>query len=150
MRWMIAAALLAVSSGALYAQAPPIKMGLWEKTLTTSGGVGGDATMKAKSCVTAETWQQMLSNASKQHAGCNINRTQSGNTYSYSGSCALQHVTMTMKGSTTIRDAEHITSESQTTTVINGKTRQAVMKDESHFVSSNCGSVKPGEPEIEE
>jgi diphthamide biosynthesis methyltransferase len=144
MHWKYAVALLAISSGVLCAQAPPIKMGLWEKTMTMSG----DTTMKAKSCVNAESWQTMIENQSKQRPGCNINRTKSGNTYNFSGSCTMRHSSMTIKGSTTIRDAEHIVTEMHTSFTIDGKVRENDTRSEAHFVNSSCGNVKPGVPEL--
>lgn len=149
MRWKIGIAVLAAGVGVLQAQAPPVKMGLWEKTITMTG-TAGTSTMKAKSCVTAESWQEMVQNSQKQHPGCEVKHSQSGNSYSYSGSCSTAHgMKMTFDGSSTIRDAEHIVSESHSTSTLNGKTHQSEMKAESHFVSASCGNVKPGEPDME-
>jgi hypothetical protein len=146
MHWKFAVALLAISSGVMYAQAPPVKMGLWEKTITMTGEAGETSTMKAKSCVTQVSWQQMVQNSQKQRPGCEVKRSQSDNSYTYSGSCSTAHgLKMTFSGSATIRDAEHIVSESHSTSTLNGKTRQSDMKAESHFVSASCGNIKPGE-----
>ena len=138
-----------MSASALIAQAPPVKMGLWEKTVTMTGGPSGSTTMKAKSCVTAETWKEMMGNASKQRQGCTTNLSKTSNGYSYVANCTLPHGSMASKGSATIQDPEHILGESHTTSTINGKAREMEMHSTSHFVSASCGNVKPDSPEIE-
>jgi len=146
MKRKLAVALLAICSGVAYAQAPPVKMGLWQKTMTMTGGPNGTMTLNSKSCVTPESWQQMVQNSQKQRPGCDVKRSQNGNGYSYSGSCSTAHgMKMTFSGTATIRDAEHIVSESHSTSTLNGKTRQSDIKAESHFVSASCGNIKPGE-----
>ena len=148
MRFKLMLPLLTVGSGILLAQSAPIKMGLWEKTIVTTGQ-GGPATMKARSCITPATWEQMLANASKQHKGCTLNNSKTANGYSFSGTCTMPHGSMVLKGSSTISDSEHIVSDSHTTTTVDGKVHEIDSHATSHFVSASCGTVKPGEPEIE-
>lgn len=142
--------IIVLASTTLLAQAPPVKMGLWEKTMTMTGGPTGTMTIKSKSCVTPDSWKEMVGNSSKPQPGCTTNLTKTSNGYSFVSSCTRpQGGTMTAKGSATIQDAEHIVGESHTTSTMNGKTREMEMHSTSHFVSASCGSVKPGDPEIE-
>jgi hypothetical protein len=150
MRSMIILAVLATSSAVLLAQSTPIKMGLWEKKMVTTGGTGAPTTMTAKSCINPEAWQEMVDNLSKQHEGCTTNTVKNAHGYTYSGSCTFPHGgTMVMNGTLTIQDAEHIVAESHSTTTNNGQKRQMDSHSMSSFLGADCGTIKPGEPEIE-
>jgi Protein of unknown function (DUF3617) len=150
MRNFVIAAVLAAGSTSLLAQSAPIKMGLWEKTMVTSLDGGQQMTMHAKDCVTPEEWQRMMANVEHPHEGCKVNTVKTGNGYTYSGTCTLpQGSTIVMSGSQTIQDPEHILSENHSTSTMNGKTRKSDIRSTSRFLSSSCGAIKPGEPEIE-
>jgi hypothetical protein len=140
MRSMIILAVLATSSAVLLAQSTPIKMGLWEKKMVTTGGTGAPTTMTAKSCINPEAWQE----------GCTTNTVKNAHGYTYSGSCTFPYGgTMVMNGTLTIQDAEHIVAESHSTTTNNGQKRQMDSHSMSSFLGADCGTIKPGEPEIE-
>ena len=150
MRSIVMTAVLAIGSASLLAQSAPIKMGLWEKTMVTSNGDGAPATMKAKSCITREEWERMVANAQKPHDGCKVNTVKTANGYTFNGTCNFpQGPTLVINGSQTIQDSEHIVSESHSTSTTNGKTRKTDIHSTSRFLSSSCGSVKPGDPEVE-
>jgi hypothetical protein len=150
MRSIVITAVLTIGSASLLAQSAPIKMGLWEKTMVTSNGDGAPATMTAKSCITSEEWQRMVANAQKPHDGCKMNTVKSANGYTFNGTCNFpQGPTLEINGSQTIQDSEHIVSESHSTSTTNGKTRKTDSHSTSRFLSSSCGSVKPGDPEVE-
>jgi uncharacterized protein DUF3617 len=150
MRSIAITAVLAMGNVSLLAQSAPIKMGLWEKTMVTSNGDGAPATMKAKSCITPEEWQRMVADAQKPHDGCKMNTVKTANGYTFNGTCNIpQGPTMVIHGSQTIQDSEHIVSESHSTSSTNGKTRKTDSHSTSRFLSSSCGSVKPGDPEVE-
>jgi Protein of unknown function (DUF3617) len=143
--------LLTVDCGfaLLSAQSLPVKMGLWEKKLVTTSGPGEPALLTAKSCVTPGSWEQMMANATKPRKECTMNTVKNEHGYTYNGTCNISGVSLQMSGSSTIKDSEHIVSESHSRRTQNGKTRETVSRSESHFVSSNCGGIKPGESEIE-
>ena len=150
MRSFLILAALATSSTLLLAQAPPIKMGLWEKKMVTSNGTGQPSTMNAKSCINLAAWQEMLAQMSKQHEGCTMNNVKNAHGYTYNGSCAMSHgTTMVINGSLTIQDDQHIVSESHSTTTTDGKKRETDSRSTSTFLGADCGKIKPGEPEIE-
>jgi hypothetical protein len=138
-----------MSSGVLLAQSAPIKMGLWEKKMVMSGGGGAPETLTAKDCITLATWEQMLANASKQHAGCTINNVKTAHGYAFSGTCVSAHVNSSFKGSTTIQDSEHIVSDMYMSMNMKGQTRQSDSDSTSRYLGSDCGAIKPGDPEIE-
>ena len=150
MRSILMTVVVAAGSTTLLAQMPPVRMGLWEKTVLTSTGEGSPATMKARSCITAEQWQEMTSNIQKPHPGCKMDVVKTGNGYTFHGVCTpAAGSSLVMNGSQTIQDPEHIVSQSQSTTTMNGKVRKIEVHSTSRFLSSSCGSVKPGEPDIE-
>ena len=150
MRSMMITAIVALSSATLFAQSLPVKMGLWEKTLVTSNGDGAPATMKARSCITPQEWQQMMATMLHPHDGCNLKTMKTGNTYTFDGTCNIPPgAPLVISGSETIQDSEHIVSESHSTTTMNGKPRKIDSQSSSRFVSSSCGSVKPGDPDVE-
>jgi hypothetical protein len=150
MRFRLMLPLLAAGSGILLAQSAPIKMGLWERTMVTTGHAG-PVTLKAKSCITPSTWEKMLlDNTLKQHQGCTMNNLKTPNGYTSSGSCTIPNGSMVLKASATMQDSEHIVSEFHTTTTIDGKVRESESHSISHFVAASCGTVKPGEPAIED
>ncbi len=137
------------SGGNLLAQSPPIKMGLWEKKMVISTSVGEPHTITAKSCVTPQTWEEMVSRVDKPRPNCTNNMKKTGNGYTFDTTCSgTNGMSIQVKGSSTIKDSEHIVSESHSTTTINGKTRQTSTQSTGRFVSVSCGNIKPRDPEV--
>jgi hypothetical protein len=149
MRSKIVLIVLAASSTMLLAQSAPVKMGLWEKEITFKGP-NGPNTIKARSCVTPATWQEMVQNSNKQQEGCTMHNVKTASGYSFDATCTIPPGgTMVIKGSTTLQDSEHIVSDSHSTITRNGQKTERDIHSTSHFVSASCGNVKPGEPETE-
>jgi Protein of unknown function (DUF3617) len=150
MRSLVVIAALAGCSGLLFAQAVPVKMGLWEKTMTMDMGNGTTRKIAAKSCITPETWQEMVGNMSKQREGCTVDNVKNARGYTFTATCKTSDGgTMVTRGSETIQDSEHIISQSHTTTT-HGQKREMEAKSTSTFLSVDCGKIKPGEPETED
>ena len=147
MRSTLILAILASTSMMLLAQSAPIKMGLWEKEVSFSAP-GMPTSIKARSCVTPDSWQEMVQNSNKPREGCTMHNTKTAHGYSIDVTCVLPSVgTMVVKGSSTIQDSEHIVSDSHSTTTNKGITTVRDIHSTSHFVSASCGNVKPGEPQ---
>ena len=149
MRVLLLAALAVVCCGGAFAQAPPIKMGLWEKTMVTDTGDGKPMTMKSKSCITPAQWQADMAEATKQREGCSIQNTKTANGFTFSGTCKYGDTSLVMKGSATYTDAEHIVDESHSVSTTKGQTRKIEIKSSSRWLGANCGKIQPGDPEIE-
>ena len=150
MRSFVVIAALVGCSGILFAQAAPVKMGLWQKTMTMDMGTGAPRKIASKSCITPETWQEMVGNMSKQREGCTVDQVKNARGYSSTASCKTSDGgTMVTSGSKTIQDAEHIISQSHTTMTTNGQKRMMESKSTSTFLGVDCGKVKPGQPETE-
>jgi Protein of unknown function (DUF3617) len=125
-------------------------VGLWEKKMVTSNGTGAPTTITAKSCITPAAWQELVADMSKQHDGCTMNNVKSAHGYNFTGSCTLPHgTTMVMNGALTMQDDQHIIAESHSTTTVNGQKTQMDSRSTSTYLGADCGSVKPGTPQIE-
>ena len=148
MRSFVVIAALVGCSGILFAQAAPVKMGLWQKTMTMDMGTGAPRKIASKSCITPETWQEMVGNMSKQREGCTVDNVKNGHGYTFTATCKTSSGgTMVTSGSATIEDSQHIVSESHTIMTTNGQKREMESKSTSSFLSADCGKIKPGEPE---
>jgi hypothetical protein len=133
----------------MFAQAAPVKMGLWEKKMTMDTGTGTPRQLVSKSCITPEIWQEMVGNMSKQHEGCTVDNAKNAHGYSFTATCKTSSSSMVTRGSETIQDSQHIVSESHTTMTTNGQKRETESKSTSTFLGADCGKIKPGEPESE-
>jgi len=151
MRSLTILAVLAASSVMMLAQSAPIKMGLWEKKMTMDMGTGTPQNINSKSCITPETWQEMVGNMDKAHEGCTVDKHKTDHGYSFTATCKTSNGgSMVTTGSADIQDSERIVSQSHTDMTTNGKKRSMDMKSTSTFMGSDCGKVKPNEPETED
>ena len=150
MRSLLLIVVLAGYSGVVFAQAAPVKMGLWEKKMTMDMGTGEPRQINSKSCVTPESWQEMwwAIRRSRMKVARSTGSRMLG--YTFTSTCKTPNRgTMVTSGSETIQDSQHIVSESHTVVTENGNKRQMEVKSTSSFLSGDCGKIKPGEPESE-
>jgi hypothetical protein len=151
MRSLVLIAALAGCSGILFAQAVPVKMGLWEKKMTMDVGTGTPRQLVSKSCITPESWEEMVENISKPHEGCTVDNVKNAHGYTFTATCKTPSGgTMVTSGSATIQDSQHIVSQSHTMMTTNGQKREMESKSTSTFLGADCGKIKPGEPESED
>lgn len=108
-------------------------------------------TMAGKSCITPETWDQMIGDVSKQQKDCTIKTIKNAHGYTFNGSCTMAHgIVMQLNGASTIQDSEHIIAESHSIMTVNGQKREINTRSTSRFIGSDCGDIKPGEPKVED
>ena len=151
MRSLVLIAMIAGCSGVMIAQVAPVKMGLWEKKMTMDTGTGAPTQISSKSCITPESWQEMVGNMSKPHEGCTVDNVKNAHGYSFTATCKTPAGgTMVTQGSATIQDSQHIVSESHSTMTTNGQKREMASKSTSTFLGADCGKIKPDEPETED
>jgi hypothetical protein len=142
---------LAILAPAVFAQSAPFKMGLWEDKITTTNGPAGKdpSVLTSRSCVTPESWQRMF-NQMAQKPGCTSDMSRTSNGYTFTASCSTARgSSMKNKGTLTIQSPEHVFMDSHTVMTIGGKDRQIDTRAEGRFISSSCGKIKPGDPEVE-
>jgi hypothetical protein len=114
-------------------------------------GSGAPRQLVSKSCITPESWQEMVGNMSKPHEGCTVDNVKNAHGYSFTATCKTPGGgTMVTRGSATIQDSQHIVSESHSTMTTNGQKREMESKSTSTFLGADCGKIKPDEPETED
>jgi hypothetical protein len=146
-----AVVMSALLAGLLQApMAPPMKLGLWETTSSMTMQMPGmqmPARMtKVRSCATADSWAKAFGQA-RQNKDCRpVNEKQTATTYSFDLSCtsskATGHVEMDFGNGTTGHGTMHMVMDA------GGKEMTMDQTWDSTYVGADCGSVKPGSPEI--
>jgi hypothetical protein len=154
---IVCVVLSSTAAFAMQGAAPPIKMGLWEMTNTstmTATGKMADAmaqsgqpmgkptTQTIKLCFTADTWQNALTREAR--AGCTrSNVVNSSKQYSLTVTCSFGANTMTADVINYIDSPEalhgtvHLVSNSPNGQMTSDGTGTG------KFLSSDCGDVKP-------
>ena len=132
---------------------PPMKLGLWETSSTTSMQMPGmnmppqpPHSVKARVCVTAETWARAFGNNDRM-AGCTrSNESYGAKHYSFDLSCPAMngsaHFEMEFFGDDSGRGKIHMD--------MNPQGHHAIVDSvlDSHFVSSDCGGLAPGRSQV--
>jgi hypothetical protein len=157
---LISLALLAASStiSAQSVEAPPIKMGLWqtetssEMTGMPNAPAGRSRSNAVQGCMTPDSWKDALTKLQERpDSECTAkNIKQSGHTFTVDESCSSDRFTSKTHFEATADDTEHMHG-SGTMEISSPQFPQpmkATMKMTSHFVSSDCGDVKPGQSKV--
>jgi hypothetical protein len=146
MRSFVLLVMMAASGVVAVAQSvPPIKMGLWEKSLSVTGPNGKAISSDTKSCVNQAEYQRMIDSLKKQRQDCTSKVTQVAKGYTFTSNCTIGGTAMTITGSTTFPDATHIVSDSHSVTTRNGTKSENNIHSTSRWLSADCGNIKPGE-----
>jgi hypothetical protein len=117
---------------------PSIKMGLWEETVTTNS-----MTSKSRSCVTSQSYQAAFG---KMMPGCAIsNPTQTSSTIDADVSCSMNGVSSSGHLNVQIADPGTVHTTMTYAAQVNGQSMQGTINTDSHWVSSDCGKIPPGE-----
>jgi hypothetical protein len=150
---LVAGASLLIAAFFQAPATPPIKMGLWESSgvVKMSGpnmppAVAGlaDRNMVAHVCYTAESYQRAMTNQQKDCVRSNEN--WGAKAWSFDLSCRggkmTGHVEMQFDGTEKVHGKVHMTMDAG---------GHAMMMDTDmtmHYLSADCGSVKPDSPQI--
>ena len=138
--------LLVCSAVSAFGQTLPIKEGLWESIAYNDDGT---PSVRILNCVTQKNFAEMLTKASSQ-PGCKVtsqNITSHGMTVDIS--CSRHEVQTSMHQVLELVDAEHTRGTTTLKMMNKGKSSDSTTKSSGHFVKSDCGKVKPDDPEIE-
>jgi hypothetical protein len=139
-----------LAGGLQTAMAPPMKMGLWETTSSMKMAMPGmdmpARTTKVRSCATLDSWNKAFGQ-SRQNKDCRpVNEKQTATTYSFDLACtsskATGHVEMNFGDGTKGHGSMHMVVDA------GGKSMVMDTSWESTYVGADCGSVKPGSPDI--
>ena len=123
---------------------PPIKMGLWEATVTSSLA---PKALKTRSCLTPQSYQDAMAHIPP---GCTLtNKTQTATSITGDLSCTLQHGgTTTGHIDVEMPDPATVRSKIDLSLNVQGQTMPMTLTTESHFVSADCGDIAPGQSKV--
>ncbi len=122
---------------------PPIKMGLWEASITSSTSTP----MKTRSCMTQQSYQQQMAHVP---AGCTLTNLSRGSANmsgdvsckSPNGAQGSGHFDAEFPDTSTINSTISITVNMQ------GRSMPITVKTQSHYIGPDCGDIKPGAAQI--
>ena len=133
---------------------PPIKMGLWQSSVTlnsTGMGLAGGHPITSQSCYTPDSWKHSMQKMQSRHPSANCttsNMQQDSHKLSFDGQCSeaqgmsvTYHVEMFLDSD----EAMHGSSRAKMSApqFPQGMSMNSVIN--SKFISSDCGDIKPGE-----
>lgn len=123
---------------------PPVKMGLWEATVTSSLA---PKPLKTHSCLTPQSYQDAMAHIPP---GCTIsNKTQTATSITGDLSCTLQHGgTTTGHIDVEMPDPATVRSKIDLSINVQGQTMPMTLTTDSHFVSADCGDIAPGQSKV--
>lgn len=162
----------AVAASAQTPSAPPVKMGLWETTVTSQmsgfqlppdvvarlkamgrSAPGAPHTVVTQGCLTREEWQKSMEDMNRAgNKDCTTtNKDIQPRKFSVDISCKSQQGTVTGHWEMQMIDDEHGHGSGHMKSDSTGPNGQAFSMDmtmDSHFLRSDCGDVKPGDAKI--
>jgi hypothetical protein len=130
-----------------HAQAP-IKAGLWEETSTVARGGGAPRTVTTQNCLTQQAldesrFDRVIAKV-RNNKSCELrNLKQDARSASSEWTCKSAHVDMHGKGELVFDDADHFHMSSEEHTRIDGRSMDTTLSVQSHWISPQCGDVKP-------
>jgi hypothetical protein len=137
---------------------PPIKMGLWEtETSSVMAGAPNAPAGRSRSnvvqgCMTPDSWKDSITKLeAERNTDCQSSSVkQTGRTITMDETCSSDRFTSKTHFEATADDTEHMhgsgTMEMSAPQL--PQPMKATMKMTSHFVSSDCGDVKPGHSKV--
>ena len=126
-----------------FGQSLPLKEGLWESTVYDDDGT---PSMRFLNCVTQKNFAEAIAKANTR-PGCKVasqNITSHGMTIDIS--CSRRDVQTSAHQVVELVDSEHTRGTTTMKMVYKGKSGDSTTKSSSHFVKSECGKLKPGDP----
>ncbi|HEY1499178.1 MAG TPA: DUF3617 domain-containing protein [Acidobacteriaceae bacterium] len=131
---------------------PPVKMGLWQSTINVKPGMGpAGAAVTNQSCYTPDSWKQSMQSIQSRQPNTNCstsNLHQDAHQLSFDVTCAADqgytisyHVEMFLDSDTAMHGST--TGKMSGPAFPQGMTMGSTIT--SKFLSSDCGSIKPGE-----
>ncbi|HMG84984.1 MAG TPA: DUF3617 family protein [Terracidiphilus sp.] len=137
--------LLLYAAACAFGQNLPIKEGLWENTVLDDDG---SVAMRSLNCITKKSIADMIVKANN-HPGCTVTgQNITSHSITVDISCSRPRVQTSVHTLMDLVDSEHCRATTTIRMTINGKSSESTSKSICHFVKSECGSVKPGSPEI--
>ena len=137
--------LLLFAAACSFGQNLPIRDGLWENTVLDDDG---SVAVRSLNCITQKSIADMIVKANN-HPGCTVTgQNITSHSITVDVSCTRPHVQTGAHSLIELLDPEHCRGTTTMRMTINGKSSESTTKSTSHFVKSDCGNIKPGNPEI--
>jgi hypothetical protein len=128
-----------------FGQTLPIKEGLWESTAYNDDGT---PSVRVLNCVTQKTFAEALTKAGSR-PGCKVaSQDITSHSMTVDISCSHQNVQTSVHQVLELVDSEHTRGTTTMKMVNKGKSSESTTKSSGHFVKSDCGTVKPDDPQI--
>ncbi len=142
---ILIAILLLCSAALMFSQTLPVKEGLWENVVYNDDGT---PSIRSHDCLTQKSFAEMMTKVNS-HPGCKLT-SQNFNSHGITVdmSCSVKSVQMTSHGVLEVVDPEHVRGTTTVKMVIQGHPSETTAKSAGHFLSSSCGNIKPGDPEV--
>lgn len=137
--------LLLYTAASTFGQTLPIKEGLWENIVLNDDGTPA---MRSLDCFTQKSFAEMMVKASTR-PGCKVtsqNITNHGMTVDIS--CNRPNIQMIVHSVVELVDSGHERTTTTMKMTVRGNTKESSTKSTGHFVKSDCGNIKPGNPEV--
>ena len=162
---LLSLATLAITATAQVADMPPpVKMGLWQTEVTSTMSGMENTPMAAmaahngrthinQSCLTREKWKEDIQDLNQRQANRECTMTnvhQDAKSLSFDQNCNSGGGKMTGHFKMEADDPEHMHGGGTMTMEMQGLPQPITVNTTiaSHFMSSDCGSVKPGESKM--
>ena len=138
-------ALLLFAAACTFGQNLPVKEGLWENTIFDDDG---SIAMRSLNCLAQKSIAEMIIK-SNNHPGCTVTgQNVTSHSITVDISCKRPRVQTSAHSFMELLDSEHGRATTTMRMTIDGKSSESTTKSTSHFIKSDCGSIKPGSPEI--
>ena len=125
------------------ADLPPIKMGLWEATVTTAMGTS----LKTRTCMTAASYREQIAHLPQGCALSNVVRTSTSMSGDVkcnlsNGASSSGHIDAHFPDPSTVHSTISVT------TTVQGHSMPITITTDSHFVGADCEDLEPGQSKI--
>ena len=137
--------LLLCAAACTFGQTLPLKEGLWESIVLNDDGT---TAVRSLSCFTQKSFAEMTIKANS-HPGCKVttqNITSHGMVVDIS--CNKPDMQTSVHNVVELVDAQHMQGTVTMKMPFKGKASDMTTKSTGHFVKSDCGIIKPDNPEI--
>ena len=137
--------LLLSAAACSFGQTLPVKEGLWEIVFYKDDGA---ADFRTHECLTQKSFAEMITKVNS-HPGCKLtSQNFSSRGITVDMSCNTSKYQLNTHGFIGVLDSEHVRVTQTAKMALQGHSNETTTKSDGHFLSSSCGSVKPGDPEI--
>ena len=145
-KWVLTCSMAAVwATGAVQA-APPIKTGLWEEVLTIKRDPTPARTVTTRICLTVQDLERVDQRASQMvnNRNCKLeDYKHSDRATSTNWTCSGNDVSMRGHDEVVYGDSAHFRVSTTQQTTVGGRVIHTSVTSQSHWISTNCSSVKP-------